>query len=108
MSEAKMKDRIQKLEVALQAIIRERGDTYGDVDMQSLWDAIEGAKPLFNRVGQYGNINDRGFQHMQVGGPGFNTSVKIIAENDTKFKVQWFVNANQPLYSLVPKEWVDF
>ena len=110
MSEAKMKERIKKLEIAIQAIIRERGEVYGDVDMQSLWDAIEDAKKVIDvpLVGKYGRmINDSYGKDALYTGPGIGTSVQITAIHPDKYRVKWFVNANQPLYSVVPKEFVE-
>jgi hypothetical protein len=103
MSEAKMKKRIQELETALQDIIRERGD------VQCLWKAIEDAKVLFNHIGSYGRMVDDGYSTpSHYAGPGIGTSVKVISENAGRYKVEWFVNANEPLYSTVPKAWVEF
>lgn len=105
MSEAKLKERVKQLEIALQDIISTRG-VRGTEVKKPFWDAIERARAIIvSPVGQYGRIISF---HSEGSMPGYGASVKILVENKDTFEVEWFVNAGQPIHSTVPKNYVEF
>lgn len=75
----KLKAENEALKNALKKIIHERGEDYGDSDYQSIWKAIEEAKPLVSDqylVGKTGTIVNRPPPECELGG---GTVVKIIS-----------------------------
>lgn len=65
----------------------------------------EGPRVPRNPVGHYGVMNLKSINCL---GPGPGASVKVVKiVDDERYKVEWRVNRNDPIYSIVLKEHVD-